>query len=217
METINIIAIDDHKVTGYGLEKVLKDNLFTLFAMNITTLLDAQNLEAIIEQKKANLLILDWDLGNGKNAEEIIIKLRKKHNSQDLKILIYTSYTTFMVVAKAFHKTKNSTEKANGILNKTHTDAELTEAIRQIWQGKLYFQEVYKDHYANLNSSDYNITSHQQETLIHLALGKKHKEIAILLKTSVDMIDRYADQLRTKTGTKTPSELILEAKNRGWI
>jgi two-component system, NarL family, response regulator NreC len=116
---------------------------------------------------------------------------------------------------------------ASGYVPKTAADSELIDAIRSVWQGRVYLRprdvqmllSEYMREGENAHPSDSleQLSGREREVLSLTARGLSSREIGDRLFISPKTVDTYRQRLMEKLGLERRSELIAFAMARGLL
>jgi DNA-binding NarL/FixJ family response regulator len=107
-----------------------------------------------------------------------------------------------------------------GYLEKDAPPDLLTEAVTAVAAGRVYFSQKFRETMAR-ESKDAEaigkiLSRREQQVLGLVVAGKTSREIAGLMALSVRTVEFHRANLTTKLGTKSPAELAVIARLRGW-
>lgn len=212
---IRVFLADDHVLVRQGFRRILEDD------PRVTVVGEAGTGLSAMEQCKAlkpDVVVMDLsmpDLG-GLEATAEILKLNPQ-----TKILILSMYSNENYVRKAFEV------GAKGYMLKDAIEIDLTRAVTALAAGESYvspgisnlviqgltsgsFQDQSKDPHERL-------TLREKEVLLLIAQGKSNKEIATLLKISVNTVAVHRAHVMETLGLHRTAELVLYAVKKGLI
>lgn len=202
---MNIILTDDHEIIREGLKKIISkqsDLKVVAEAASIT------ELEELLEDKQADLLILDVSLPD-KSGLDFVKDLKTRF--PEIKVLLFSIYPEEKFAKRAIDL------GADGYLSKSAKPSEIISAIRKIESGGKYLKtELIEKLFLNGskagNSSAHEILSNREfEVLRLLAKGSKITEIAESLGLSVNTIASYKARIQEKLNIKSTAEMIRYA------
>ncbi|RZU42295.1 response regulator [Edaphobacter modestus] len=198
---IRIYLLDDHRLFREGLRRLLdSDERFVIAGQSgdsAQTLTDLQN-------TTVDVLVLDYDLGN-ENAIALLEPLRSMNFAG--KILIVT--------AGLPDKDALALIRAgiSGIFHKQESPEDLQRAIVEVSQGRVLIDQQYLQAVvaAVQPQESTRFTERERVTLRYLLQGLANKEIAGSLNISESAVKATLQQLFSKTGVRTRSQLVLLA------
>lgn len=203
-EAIRIYLLDDHSLFREGLRRLLStDDRFQVVGHSgvpSQALLD-------LEASKPDILVLDYDLGS-ENALGFLEKL--KTITFPGKILIVTAG---LPDKDALALIKFGIA---GIFHKQDSPEDLQRAITEVSQGRVLIDQQYLQAIvANAGPQPTTkFTERERITLRYLLQGLANKEIAANLDISESAVKATLQQLFSKTGVRTRSQLVLLAIER---
>lgn len=209
---IRIVIIDDHPLVITGLRQVLGNNKDMDVVGSFSS---GKELVAALPALKPDVLLLDIQLP-GQTGDELVDIIRGK--DEDIKILVLTNFDNIYYV-------KNMMKKgANGYVLKTTNEEILTEAIRSVYDGKMYLEPVLQEKVIQDNlqikrqfAVDPIITRLEKDILRLVAADMTSQQIADKLFLSKRTIDNYRLSLLVKLGVKNPAGLVKKAIQLGLI
>ncbi len=201
--------MDDHSLFREGLSRLLEAEPDFRIAGNCASVADAL---AVLESGLADLVLLDYDLGQEQGSD--FIRLAKKKNSE-IRVLMVTAG---MSDADTLRALENG---ASGIFLKHSPPAQLVEAIHKVMNGETWLDSgAVRSLIAGANErSEEQRTSqplNQRERAVLKALfeGLTNKEIATRLNIAETAVKWAIQQLFDKTGVRTRSQLVRIALER---
>ncbi len=194
--TINkIIIADDHRLICSALEQIITDNFINT---EIVKVHDGKQVLEKLNSFQANLIILDINMPNlnGLETAEIILSRYPK-----MKILVVSQNENSSLIKKL------KVMGVKGYLPKTFDQELFIEAIQSIQNDQLFFpiNELKND----ILKDRYNLTAREIEVIYLIIKGLNTKEMAAYLKISAYTVDTHRKNIASKTGAKTPINLIL--------
>jgi two-component system nitrate/nitrite response regulator NarL len=198
---IRIYLLDDHMLFREGLRRLLdSDERFVIAGQS------GDSTQALAELQKAtvDVLVLDYDLGK-ENALTLLEPLRSMNFAG--KVLIVT--------AGLPDKDALTLIKAgiSGIFHKQESPEDLQRAIVEVAQGRVLIDQQYLQAVvaAAQPQESTRFTERERVTLRYLLQGLANKEIAGNLAISESAVKATLQQLFSKTGVRTRSQLVLLA------
>lgn len=208
METINIIAVDDHEIVLDGIEYALSSE------ENINLIARAQSKKELIDKlihlhEYIHIIILDLNLNdNSGDYISLINQLQNKYPK--IKILVLTTYTGSTLISNL----KQAGVK--GYLSKNHSKADLIQAIQRISENNDFFP-VSEDNKPDIKLEDRfelktKLSEREKEVLNLIGIGKTDKEIAEKLSLSSKTIKTHRQNIRKKFNVNSTVELVGKIK-----
>ena len=198
---IRIYLLDDHRLFREGLRRLLgSDERFVIAGQSG----DSTQALAELRTTAVDVLVLDYDLGK-ENALALLEPLRSMNFAG--KVLIVTAGlpdTDAITLIRA---------GISGIFHKQESPEDLQRAILEVAQGRVLIDQQYLQ--AVLASAQPQatpqFTERERVTLRYLLQGLANKEIAGNLNISESAVKATLQQLFSKTGVRTRSQLVLLA------
>ena len=219
-ETINIVIVEDYKLTRTGLQYALKKYTDINFVGEADNGVDAVSL---IERTKPNLVLLDLGIPR-LNGLEVISKI--KEISKSTKILILTSHDRQEEVISALGL------GANAYALKDITPDTLYHVIKNVFKGACWLDPKVANCVLNTipkpedqglipslksNKDKISLTEREMEVLKLLVQGKSNAEIADALIVSVhtakahvcSILQKFCVEDRVQAAVKAITENIV--------
>lgn len=198
---IRIYLLDDHMLFREGLRRLLdSDERFVIAGHSG----DSTQMLAELQKTPVDVLVLDYDLGK-ENALALLGPLRSMNFTG--KILIVT--------AGLPDKDALALIKAgiSGIFHKQESPEDLQRAIVEVAQGRVLIDQQYLQAVvaAAQPQESTRFTERERVTMRYLLQGLANKEIAVNLGISESAVKATLQQLFSKTGVRTRSQLVLLA------
>lgn len=200
-KVIRIYLLDDHMLFREGLRRLLdSDERFVIAGQSG----DSTQALAELQKTTVDVLVLDYDLGK-ENALTLLEPLRSINFAG--KILIVT--------AGLPDKDALTLIKAgiSGIFHKQDSPEDLQRAILEVAQGRVLIDQQYLQAVVAAAQPQEltRFTERERVTLRYLLQGLANKEIAGNLGISESAVKATLQQLFSKTGVRTRSQLVLLA------
>lgn len=206
MENINLVIVDDHDLVLDGFMSLLSNvNAIKVVgkASNGQELLNFLTNQPA--QEKLHLVLMDVDMPvmNGIQATKLV-----KAKFPGVKVLILTMHQEETLYNKLI------AAQADGCIQKNVNSNELLRAIKQVMEGKGYFNNKTKrERKKKVQVSDdvVHLTNREKEVLKLIATGKSAKEIASILSISYRTVDTHRTNLKEKLKVKNTAGMIRYA------
>jgi two-component system nitrate/nitrite response regulator NarL len=198
---IRIYLLDDHSLFREGLRRLLTtDERFIIAGQSGSPSQALEDLAAT----RPDILVLDYDLG-GENALTFLNRL--KGIDFDGKILVVTAG---LPDKDALALIKGGIA---GIFHKQDSPEDLQRAILEVSQGRVLIDQQYLQAIVAGAGPQESVrfTERERTTLRYLLQGLANKEIASNLNISESAVKATLQQLFSKTGVRTRSQLVLLA------
>ncbi|MGB7147820.1 MAG: response regulator transcription factor, partial [Terriglobales bacterium] len=159
----------------------------------------------LLRDKKIEIVLLDFDLGRGDGRE--FVRLARRQRFQG-KILIVTAGVDKDAAADLIR------DGISGIFLKHDSAALLADGIREVIAGKVWFdQEQLQNALTHVTSTSCeprpgHFTERERQVLSGVFAGLANKEIAAQVGVSESSVKATLQQLFSKTGVRTRSQLV---------
>jgi two-component system nitrate/nitrite response regulator NarL len=161
-----------------------------------------------VAQKPVDVVLLDYDLGDGKGTDFL-----GKAQSVGFtgRVLVVTAGVSELEAAQMIR------QGIAGILRKHCSPAALAQSIRDVSGGKDYFEPGYLRSVltgmapAVTEYQRKKLTDRERQVLRYVFEGLANKEIADRLQVSESSVKATLQQLFSKTGVRTRSQLVRTA------
>ena len=197
---IRVLLVDDHALFREGLARLLSGVPELEVAGQCAT---AEDAIALLANEPYDLILLDYELGDRRGNE--VVSYVIDHQLRG-KIMVVTVGLTQSEVRQLRNK------GVAGIFLKNNSPEMLVEAIHQVLRGEQYFDPKYVDVPLQApGTSPYRkvrFTERDREVLRGVFDGMGNKEIAEKLRVSESAIKASLQQLFSKTGVRTRSQLV---------
>lgn len=209
-KTIAILIVDDHALFRESLVRLLHAERGFEVVAHCGTIEEALR---VLQERQVDVALLDFDLGESTGTQFLSSAKRQGFGG---KVLIVTAVLHQGQAAELIHA------GVSGIFMKHHPAALLTHAIRDIVDGKVFFdQELLQAAVAaktkpTADPRPEQFTRREQQVLSFVFEGLANKEIAERLGVSESSVKATLQQLFAKTGAHTRAQLVrvaLERKN----
>ncbi len=168
---------------------------------------------ALLDREKADVVLLDYDLGEEQGLEFLEASKRKHFPGRVLMV------TAGMSEAGSFRALENG---ASGIFLKHSPPAQLVEAIHKIASGEAWLDpKAVRSLVAGASGrseeqrASQPFTKRERAVLKGVFEGFTNKEIAAGLEISESSVKAVLQQLFDKTGVRTRSQLVRIALEKG--
>jgi len=201
--TTQILIVDDHGLFRESLARVLAtESDFQVVAHCATT----DEAAGVLRDQRIDLLLLDFDLGDRDCTKFVRSAVEGGFKG---KILLVTAGVNANQAAELVRL------GVAGIFLKHDLPAQLTQAIRDVVGGKVYLdQELLRGAVAVAAKPGLPPTERERQVLLHILEGLTNKEIADRLGVSESSVKASIQQLFSKTGVRTRSQLVRIALER---
>ncbi len=208
MKTIKLMLADDHELIRSGIRHLLQQEPSVVVVGEVSS---GQELLREVESQQPDVVLMDIEMPqmNGlKAAEEVLKKF------PDLKIILLTMYTEEHYLERCLEI------GCRGYLLKQSDTGEILEAIRQVYQGEVYFGAGVSKHFLqrSVTRSGLNpklgkarLSRRETEVLHLIAEGLSSKEIADKLFISVRTVETHRSNILHKLELQNTAQLVRYA------
>jgi DNA-binding NarL/FixJ family response regulator len=200
--TVHLLLVDDHTLFRESASRLLAaESGFEVIA-HCGTIGEALQ---ILRRKAIDVVLLDFDLGEGDGRK--FLRLAKDQGFQG-KVLVVTAGVDAGVAAELIRS------GISGVFLKHDSAALLAEAIRDVFAGKVWLNQEQLQFAlrTEVGSSQDNrtrpFTEREQQVLSCVFEGFANKEIAARIGVSESSVKATLQQLFSKTGVRTRSQLV---------
>ena len=202
---IRVLLADDHSLVRKGFRRLLDD------APEIEVVGEAPNGSVAIElalQLKPQVVVMDMAMPELDGIQATVQILR---HLPETGILILSMYSEDNYVRSAF------AAGARGYLLKNALEVDLPYAIKEVAAGRTVLAPGLnmpaQDH-----ASDFDkLTQREREVLQYIVQGKSNREIAGILRLSVNTVSVHRANLMQALGIHRTADLVVYALRRGLV
>ncbi len=200
--TIHLLLLDDHTLFRESASRLLAAETGFEVTAHCGTI--GEGLQ-ILRRKAIDVVLLDFDLGEGDGRR--FLRLAKEQGFQG-KVLVVTAGVEESVAAELIRF------GISGVFRKHDSAALLAQAIRDVMAGKVWLdrEQLQRALRTEVRASPENrarsFTEREQQVLSCVFEGLSNKEIAARIKASESSIKATLQQLFSKTGVRTRSQLV---------
>ena len=205
MKQIRILVVDDHTLFRESVARLLAAEPDFEIAGNCASAGEALRM---VGQKPVDVVLLDYDLGDGKGTEFLAKAPAAGFTG---RVLLVTAGVNEFEAAQMIR------QGIAGILRKHCSPDTLVESIRDVSSGKDFFEPGYLQSImtgmspAAPESARKKLTDRERQVLHYVFEGLANKEIADRLQVSESSVKATLQQLFSKTGVRTRSQLVRTA------
>ena len=208
MEPANILIVEDHALTLFALKTTLEHHGFVnkIYEANC-----AKDAIKTIENNPITLVIMDIGLPD---VDGITATKKIKEEHPDIKVIILTSHCEKGEVQDCIKA------KINAYCSKDIRPDKLTDVIKDVLQGSMYFDSSVAKYVMDVNSSMvsqnlsndcYNLTRKEKKVLILLASGNNNSAIAKKLDVSVNTVKVHICSILQKLNVEDRTQAAIKA------
>jgi DNA-binding NarL/FixJ family response regulator len=197
-----ILLIDDHALFRESLARLLGQEQGLAVTGQGATVEEALQL---LQQNEYDLVLLDYELGDRRGNEVVA---REQERGRQHRIIVVTIGLTLAEVRQLRNK------GVGGIFLKNNPPEMLLAAIRAVLAGHTYIEPQYAstpEAPAAPSFRKIRFTERDREVLRAVFEGLANKEIAERLSVSESAVKASLQQLFSKTGVRTRSQLVRVA------
>jgi two-component system nitrate/nitrite response regulator NarL len=197
---INILLVDDHALFRESVARLLTSEPGFAIAAHCKSIDEAL---AVLLKTHVDIVLLDFDLGQRDGAEFMRLARQQGFNG---KVLVVTAGVEKEQVAELVRN------GISGIFMKHDSAALLIEGIRDVLAGKVWFdRELLQEAMGRVGSQESSaerFTERERRVLSYVFEGLVTKEIAERIGVSESAVKATLQQLFSKTGVRTRSQLV---------
>ncbi|MEP0133852.1 MAG: response regulator [Eudoraea sp.] len=223
MNTIRILAVDDHEMTTMGYKFILEDTEFDDFKVRVDMAKSfdqaIEKIENSVTSFQYDILLLDIQLsqsGEGpvKTGEDIGIFARK--TIPKTKIVFMSSFSDNYRINSIL-----KTVDPEGYMVKTEIDPKSLQAMVNtvISNPPYYTQKALAAIRKKMANDDIVLDEKDKKILHYLSIGTKTKDMVNHVSLSLPSIENRKRHLKAVFGVEKQNDqaLITESRNRGFI
>jgi len=222
MNTVRILAVDDHEMTALGYKYILEDSDFTGFNVKVEIATNFEKGKSKIELSKRavpyDLILLDIQLFSPESKDirtGIDLGMVARAEVPNSKVVFMSSYSDNYRINNIF-KTVNP----DGYMVKSEIDEmSLKTMVETIVNESPYYTASALSAIRRRMSTDIVIDEQDQKILYHLSQGIHTRDIAPLIGSANTTVEARKRQLKALFDVKNGNDLALinEAKTRGFL
>ena len=222
MNTVRILAVDDHEMTALGYKYILEDSDFTGFNVKVEIATSFEKGKSKIELSKRavpyDLILLDIQLFSPESKDTrtgIDLGIVARAEVPNSKVVFMSSYSDNYRINNIF-KTVNP----DGYMVKSEIDEmSLKTMVETIVNESPYYTASALSAIRRRMSTDIVIDEQDQKILYHLSQGIHTRDIAPLIGSANTTVEARKRQLKALFDVKNGNDLALinEAKTRGFL
>jgi DNA-binding NarL/FixJ family response regulator len=224
METLRILAVDDHEMTTLGYKFILEDTEFEGFEVHMDTAKSfdeaSEKIRRSVKALPYQIILLDIQLtgsnGGGKNSEtgeDLGILARKV--SPDSKIVFMSSFSDNYRINSIMQSVD-----PEGYMVKSEIDQKsLQVMVETVVNNPPYYTQKALAAIRRRMANRINLDENDKQILHHLSIGTKTKDMVNHISLSLPTIENRKRQIKSLFGIEKQNDqaLITEARNRGFI
>lgn len=204
-----ILIVDDHPMMRRGLRDTLEGQADLVAAEEADSVHAAMKL---LSESDYDLVVLDISFESGSNGLEFIKEIRARDT--ETKILVFSLHDESLYAERALRA------GAQGYLEKSASLDEVLDAIRRVLRGELHLsprmsgillRRAVGQSPANASLPWHNLSDRELEVLEHIGRGLTTRQIAENLCLSEKTIETHRQNIKTKLGIESGTQLIRHA------
>jgi two-component system, NarL family, nitrate/nitrite response regulator NarL len=199
---VHLLLLDDHTLFRESASRLLAAESGFEVTTHCGTIGEALQ---ILGRKAIDVVLLDFDLGEGDGRK--FLRLAKDQGFQG-KVLVVTAGMEATVAAELIRS------GISGVFRKHDSAALLAQAIRDVMAGKVWLDQeqlqsaLRTEVGAQQDSRTRPFTGREQQVISCVFEGLANKEIASRIGVSESSVKATLQQLFSKTGVRTRSQLV---------
>lgn len=199
-----IVIADDHPLIRAGMASLLQSTgSFALLGQAS----DGEQAAELYQRLRPEILLMDMSMP-GCDGIEATQRIRRQH--PQARIIILSAHEGDEVVHRAMRA------GASGYLLKSAPFAELLDCIACVLAGRQYLaQELSAKLAGRVHGSD--LSTREQEILVHLATGMSNKLIARVAGIGVGTVKFHINNILAKLDAASRTEAVMLASRRGML
>jgi two-component system, NarL family, nitrate/nitrite response regulator NarL len=201
-QMLHILLLDDHALFRESVSRLLGVEPGFEVVAHCGTIEEALH---VLRRKAIDLVLLDFDLG-GRDGKEFLRLAREQGFNG--KILLVTAGVDAESVSELIRS------GVSGVFHKHDSAALLAQGIRDVMAGKVWLDQeqlqtaLRTESAAPQPSGTKPFTEREQQVLSFVFAGLANKEIAARIGVSEGSVKSTLQQLFSKTGVRTRSQLV---------
>ncbi|SHK26013.1 DNA-binding response regulator, NarL/FixJ family, contains REC and HTH domains [Maribacter aquivivus] len=222
MNTVRILAVDDHEMTALGYKYILEDSEFADFNVKVEIATSFEKGKTKIETSKRavpyDVILLDIQLFSPESKDPrtgIDLGIVARNEVPNSKVVFMSSYSDNYRINNIF-KTVNP----DGYMVKSEIDEmSLKTMVETIVNESPYYTASALSAIRRRMSTNIVIDEQDQKILYHLSQGIHTRDIAPLIGSANTTVEARKRQLKALFDVKNGNDLALinEAKTRGFL
>ena len=212
MESIKVLLVDDHEIVRKGVQLLFEGE------SEIEVIEETSSGEEAIEFVKDNFvdIILSDITLPGMSGIDLVKEIHEKHPK--ISMLMFSMHAEDEYIIDALNA------GAKGYIPKVVDQFEIVSAIKEISEGRMYFNNSVSGALArqirslnNGKKSKDKLSEREVEVVNHIVKGLNNKEIADKLFLSKRTIDNHRSNLMKKLGARNTADIVRIAINTGIV
>jgi DNA-binding NarL/FixJ family response regulator len=204
-DKISVLLVDDHSLVRQGFRRILEDEPDLSVVGEAG---DGNEAIKLARELKPNVIVMDCALPG---ASGLIATRKILESTPDQIILMLSMHSEDTWVRQALDA------GARGYVLKNAMDLELAAAVRKVAAGEIVLDPQVARPAALKGERNAGLTTRELEILQLIVDGKSNKEIADVLKLSVNTIAVHRANIMDALGIHKTAELVVYAIRNGLV
>lgn len=204
-EKISILLVDDHSLVRQGFRRILEDEPDLTVVGEAG---DGNEAVRLARELKPRVIVMDCALPG---ASGLIATRKILESTPEQVILMLSMHSEETWVRQALDA------GARGYVLKNAVDLELPAAIRKVARGEIVLDPQVSRPAALKGERNAGLTTRELEILQFIVDGKSNKEIADVLKLSVNTVAVHRANIMDALGIHKTAELVVYAIRNGLV
>lgn len=204
-DKISVLLVDDHSLVRQGFRRILEDEPDLSVVGEAG---DGNEAIKLARELKPNVIVMDCALPG---ASGLIATRKILESTPDQIILMLSMHSEETWVRQALDA------GARGYVLKNAMDLELAAAVRKVAAGEIVLDPQVARPAALKGERNAGLTTRELEILQLIVDGKSNKEIADVLKLSVNTIAVHRANIMDALGIHKTAELVVYAIRNGLV
>lgn len=204
-EKISILLVDDHSLVRQGFRRILEDEPDLTVVGEAG---DGNEAVRLARELKPRVIVMDCALPG---ASGLIATRKILESTPEQVILMLSMHSEETWVRQALDA------GARGYVLKNAVDLELPAAIRKVAKGEIVLDPQVSRPTALKGERNAGLTTRELEILQFIVDGKSNKEIADVLKLSVNTVAVHRANIMDALGIHKTAELVVYAIRNGLV
>lgn len=222
IQTIRVLAVDDHEMTTLGYKFILEDYSFNGYRIHMDTAKSFEEAETKIRQSVTGLpyhiFLLDIQLSSGregpvKSGEDLGILAREI--CPDARVVFMSSFSDNYRINSIMQSVD-----PDGYMVKTEIDEESLRAmVETVLHNPPYYTQKALMAIRKKMANRIELDDNDKRILYHLSIGTKTKDMVNHISLSLPSIENRKRHIKSLFGIEKQNDqaLISEARSRGFI
>ena len=201
-QTVHILLLDDHALFRESVSRLLSVEPGFEVVAHCGTVEEALQ---VLRRRQVDLVLLDFDLGERDGRE--FLRLAKEHGFNG-KVLVVTAGIDTGAMSELIRS------GISGVFRKHDSATLLAQGIRDVMAGKIWLEQeqlrtaLSTEVATGQMNGTRPFTEREQQVLSYVFDGLANKEIATRIGVSEGSVKSTLQQLFSKTGVRTRSQLV---------